>query len=334
LAILTALHTEHCAEYPGLTRALPPGHGSRIADTPFLPVRLFKHYALRSVPVADVVKTVTSSGTGNQAVSRIFLDRDNARAQTLALSRIVQDFIGPKRLPMLIVDTPSAIASRSTLSARGAGIVGMSMFGRDHVYALKDDLSLDVAALEALSERHGETPMLAFGFTFIVWAHFVRELEHASRRVHLPGTILLHSGGWKKLADQSVDDAEFRRRLHAASGIERVHNYYGMAEQIGSIFVACDRGVLHCPSFADVIVRDPQDWSECPHGREGIVQVLSALPTSYPGHSLLTEDIGVVLGEDDCACGRLGKTFAVRGRIPTSEVRGCSDTHDAAGAGR
>ena len=35
------------------------------------------------------------------------------------------------------------------------------------------------------------------------------------------------------------------------------------------------------------------------------------MPTSYPGHSLLTEDEGVLLGEDDCTCSRLGKYFKI-----------------------
>ena len=66
----------------------------------------------------------------------------------------------------------------------------------------------------------------------------------------------------------------------------------------------------------------------CSVGEQGIVQVLSPLPGSYPGHSLLTEDTGVLLGEDDCPCGRLGKYFSIIGRIPRAEIRGCSDTYE------
>ena len=59
----------------------------------------------------------------------------------------------------------------------------------------------------------------------------------------------------------------------------------------------------------------------------GIIQTLSILPISYPGHSLLTEDEGILLGEDDCECGRLGKYFKILGRLKNSELRGCSDTY-------
>ncbi|MPM73027.1 hypothetical protein SDC9_120003 [bioreactor metagenome] len=87
----------------------------------------------------------------------------------------------------------------------------------------------------------------------------------------------------------------------------------------------CDRGHLHCSSFSQVVIRRAADFSVCPPGEEGIVQVLSVLPRSYPGHSLLTEDKGVLLGEDDCPCGRKGRYFKVLGRLPGAELRGCSD---------
>ena len=103
-----------------------------------------------------------------------------------------------------------------------------------------------------------------------------------------------------------------------------------MVEQVGSIFVECEAGRLHAPSFADVIIRRAQDWSVAETGEEGLIQVLSCLPQSYPGHSLLTEDLGTITGVDDCPCGRHGKTFSVSGRLPKAEVRGCSDTFETA----
>ena len=56
------------------------------------------------------------------------------------------------------------------------------------------------------------------------------------------------------------------------------------------------------------------------------MQVLSVLPGSYPGHSILTEDVGVIHGEDDAAAGVAGRYFEILGRVPRAELRGCSDT--------
>ena len=38
--------------------------------------------------------------------------------------------------------------------------------------------------------------------------------------------------------------------------INRVHDYYGMVEQTGSIHMECDEGYLHTSEYSDIIVRD------------------------------------------------------------------------------
>ena len=102
-----------------------------------------------------------------------------------------------------------------------------------------------------------------------------------------------------------------------------------MVEQTGSIYMECEHGHLHAPVFSDVIIRRPLDFSVADKGEKGIIQVVSILPGSYPGHALLTEDEGILLGEDDCPCGRLGKYFKIVGRMKNAEIRGCSDTYAA-----
>ena len=85
-----------------------------------------------------------------------------------------------------------------------------------------------------------------------------------------------------------------------------------------------DDGHLHPPNFADLIIRDPRTFAELPPGREGLIQALSILPRSYPGHSLLTEDVGIVHA-DRSKDPQMGKAFSILGRLPRSELRGCSD---------
>jgi phenylacetate-coenzyme A ligase PaaK-like adenylate-forming protein len=136
-------------------------------------------------------------------------------------------------------------------------------------------------------------------------------------------------GGWKKLQEQAVDNHTFRAELKSWAGIETVVNYYGMVEQTGSLFMECEEGHLHAPIYSDIIIRNPQTFEPSPLGEEGIVEVLSIVPRSYPGHGLLTEDWGMLLGEDDCACGRQGKYFKILGRVAKAETRGCSDTYGA-----
>lgn len=112
-------------------------------------------------------------------------------------------------------------------------------------------------------------------------------------------------------------------------GIENVINYYGMVEQTGTLFYECEEGNLHTNEQITVIPRDPEtlevDYSVGDHLR--VAQVVSTLPTSYPGHSILTEDLVTVkAASGGCACGRAGLAFHVVGRIQAADARGCSDT--------
>jgi len=321
-------HADHCTPYLRLLDSIGASgrHFETLADLPYVHVRLFKDFRLLSVAQDEVVKELTSSGTSGQQVSRIFLDRTTAHRQTRALVAILQEFLGKARLPMLIADHPNVIRDRASFSARGAGILGLSNFGRDHTYLLDEDMAIDFAGLDAFLTRHDGQRCLMFGFTFMVWQYLVQALRKAVRTVDMSNFILIHSGGWKKLQDQAVDNATFRRILQETTSIRQVHNFYGMVEQVGSIFMECEAGHLHTPVFADVLIRHPLTLQPLPVGLSGIIQVLSILPWSYPGHSLLTEDVGMLLGEDDCPCGRMGKYFQVEGRIPRAEARGCSDT--------
>jgi hypothetical protein len=331
LVDLTEHHRTSSAEYANILAATGygPGHVyDGVADLPWLPVRLFKTQKLKSIPDDEVFKTLTSSGTTGD-VSRIYLDKEAAATQTRFLSRTIQAVLGPRRLPMLIVDTTAIIKNRTSFSARGAGVLGMMNFGRDHVWTLDEDGKPDTEAIRGFLAQHGDQPFLIFGFTFMAWL-YLYEIAR-DNGFDLSNGILIHSGGWKKLTDQAVDNAEFRRRFAADTGLRRIHNFYGMVEQIGVVYLeGPDGNALYCPDFADVIIRDPETWRELPPGRPGLVEVISTLPKSYPGHVLLTEDLGVVHGIDDGAWP--GKRFSILGRLPRAEARGCSDTFTGGGS--
>lgn len=304
----------------------PNPETSGMASLPFLPVRAFKELDLASVPRDEIIKVLTSSGTTGQAVSRINLDAEGANRQQRALSAVMQTVLGAERLPMLIVDTKSVIRSRSSFSARAAGVIGMMTFGRDHTWLLDDDMALDRQLLREFLERHRGERFLIFGFTFMVWKYLLQSLELGE--ADLSNGILIHSGGWKKLESEKVDNDTFRAAWKDRTGLGTVRSFYGMVEQIGSTYIEGDDGWMYCPNFADIVIRRPSDWSEAAPGEVGIIEVVSALPTSYPGNALLTEDLGI-RGEDSEDGEWRGPRFKILGRLPKAELRGCSDTHAA-----
>jgi phenylacetate-coenzyme A ligase PaaK-like adenylate-forming protein len=327
---LTRHHYAQCLPYRKMMDAIgfDPGKEYHYADLMFLPVQLFGMLELSSVPRDKIVRTLTSSGTSGNARSMIFLDKENAANQTKVLSKIMSSFIGTKRSPMIIIDSESALKNRDQMPANAAAIAGFSLFGSTRIFALNNQLELNTDLLTSFIGQHKGKQILLFGFTFTVYRHFYQELFKAGLRPDLSNAVLIHGGGWKKMEGEAVSAETFKKKLEDICGIRRVYNYYGMIEQTGSIFMECEYGHLHTSVYSDVIIRRALDFSIAETGEEGIIQVLSILPLSYPGHSLLTEDKGILLGEDNCPCGRSGKYFSVQGRLENAELKGCSDTYD------
>jgi len=327
LADLTEFHRDYCEPYGRILKKLFPQYEEpqSLSDIPYIPVQLFKTLTLRSIKPDEIVKTMTSSGTSGVAPSKVYLDRETASLQSKALAQIMSSILGKARVPMLVIDSPSTATDRTEFSARGAGVRGFSMFGRPIMFALDEKMTPHLGAVKEFSALHGQDKVLLFGFTSVVWENLLENLRNHNERVSLPHAILLHGGGWKKLTSMAVSAAEFAESAKTFLGVQRVINYYGMVEQTGSIFLECENHVLHASTYGDVIIRDAITHSPLPHGEEGLIQSISVLPLSYPGHSILTEDKGLILGKDDCPCGRSGTYFRVLGRIKDAEVRGCSD---------
>ena len=326
---LSRHHYTNCTPFTKMMDGIgyDPDKEYEYSELPFLPVRLFKMLDLLSVEQKEVVKTMTSSGTSGQAVSRIYLDRNTASNQTKVLTKIVSSFIGQKRVPMIIIDNEGVVKNRKLFSARGAGILGFSMFGSKRMYALDENMELKTEAIIEFLEKYKNEQVFLFGFTFIIWQHLYKQILEKGIKLDLSNALLIHGGGWKKLISESISSHDFKEKLNSVCGINSVHDYYGMVEQTGSIYMECEYGHLHTPIFSDIIIRKASDFSVAKIGEKGIIQVLSVLAHSYPGHSLLTEDEGILLGEDDCKCGRKGKYFKIVGRLKNAEIRGCSDTY-------
>ncbi|WP_016956759.1 hypothetical protein [Catenovulum agarivorans] len=327
---LTHHHAAHCPEYARLLTCIgeansPMCNIEHIEQVPPVAARLFKDYGLKSIKDDEVFRLMRSSGTSGRQ-SQIYLDADSAKLQSQILVKTLQHWLGKQRRPMLIIDAKETMQNKNGMSARAAGLQGMSFFGRNHCYALDENMQLRIDEVKSFIERYHNQQIFIFGFTFIVWQQFIQALQSLGLKFNLQQAILIHGGGWKKMQQQAVDDKTFKQQINAQLGDVSVHDYYGMVEQTGTIYMQCEHGHLHCPVWSDVVVRDINSLAQLKNGQQGLLQVNSALPTSYPGHSILTEDLAVIHGEDDCPCGRLGKYFTLHGRVPNSQVRGCSDT--------
>ena len=54
----------------------------------------------------------------------------------------------------------------------------------------------------------------------------------------------------------------------------------------------CINGNIHASHVSDVVIRNLKTLKPEPDGATGLIQLFSTVQKSYPGHSLLTEDVG------------------------------------------
>ena len=164
-----------------------------------------------------------------------------------------------------------------------------------------------------------------FGFTYDIYQILINDFKLKKLKVNLnTNSIIIHGGGWKKLENKKIPKKKLNLLIKSKFRINNIINYYGLIEQTGSIYFDCKKcGSFFTSEYSDVIIRD-NNFNVLGPNQKGYVQLLSTLPTSYPGHSILTEDIGEIV-ENDCECKKIGKRFLIHGRSITSEIRGCSD---------
>ena len=313
-------HYKKCIEYKKIIKMVYDKKNSNLFNK-MLPINLFKNFELKSISNDQVFKVMLSSGTSGLQ-SKIFLDKNNALKQKIILHKIVSEYIGSERLPMLIIDkNPKYL--KNEMTAKEAAIVGFSIFGKDHTYLLDEYNNICSATLNNFLERHQKKKFLIFGFTSQIFEHLIE--KKFFKNIDMKNAICLHGGGWKKIEKKKISKILFKKKLLNKFGIDKVINYYGLIEQTGSIFLESPKcGYFHTSIFSNIIVRDPM-FNVLKNNKKGLVQLISILPTSYPGHNILTEDLGEIVGENDCICGKGGKYFLIHGREKKSEIRGCSD---------
>ncbi len=323
---LTKFHKKNCFIYKKMIKGNPLREKSNnYENQPFLPVNIFKDLDLISAKKNKIIKILKSSGTSSQGLSKIYLDKINSLNQIKVLKKISEPILGKNRMPMLIIDKKPDFLNRTEFNAKLAAIYGFSIFGKNQTYICDENGEVDYKNLNNFLKSHKGEKKFLFGFTSSVYEILIKSLDTKKIKFNLDDSILIHGGGWKKLEKIKIDNLSFKKKLKEKLNLNSIVNYYGLVEQTGSIFFECEKcNHFITSNFSDVFVRD-KSFKIKKKGK-GLLQLISLIPTSYPGHNLLTEDIGEIVNSKGCKCGKKGKGFIVHGRTKQAEPRGCSDT--------
>ncbi len=291
-------------------------------------VNLFKEHELWTGRREDVVLTLTSSGTTGQK-SQIFLDQASLdRVKKLAWQ--VHEALGmcaDEEVNYLCFTYDPKVATNLGTAFTDELLTSFTR-KREVVYAIqwsaeRNDFFLDVDGTVAALRRFeaAGAPVRILGFP----AHLYKIVKDHDLHLRMPpGSWVQTGGGWKGFANEEVPKERFRAFVAERLGIPTTHqrDMFGMVEH-GIPYVDCERGQLHVPNYARVLIRSPRDLAVLPEGEAGLMQFLCSYLSSYPSLSLLTADYGR-LGR--CTCGRPGPTLEVLGRAGVTKHKGCALT--------
>jgi hypothetical protein len=332
-----AYHLKYCPAFANYcaNRGFFVGQNvSDIASLPFVPVQAFKAFGqdLLVTKAGDEETFFMNSSATSGAPSSINVSRSNAKRQAVGMARVISEFLGSKKCPFIIFDVKPKRSTSGSVGARYGATVGYMSFSSQAHFVLEEDeaggirLNLDALARALQEVASCEQPPVIFGFTYVIFDTLKRLSDDVSLAFFQAGTIL-HIGGWKKLESQKVSKADFNQLVSRRFGltVNDVVDVYGFTEQMGVNYPSFGLADKVAPNFARVLVRDPDTLELLPPGQEGLLQFVSPLPLSYPGVSVLTDDLGMITAEFGEIQGRFGTQFQITGRAKNAEVRGCGD---------
>jgi len=307
-----------------------------LEDLPALPVQAFKQFGNFLISSSNEKKSnliLQSSATSGEP-SSISVDKITARRQVQTMSRVLVNFLGEKKRPFIIVDVDPRSAPADVMGARAAATSGFLNLSKSQSYILKTNndgtLELDkdklVEALE-IASKSAEAPVI-FGFTYVLFESILNNAELIDTFNLSTNTSLIHIGGWKKLESNKISKEDFNNLASEVFSIKKdnIIDVYGFTEQMGIVYPSQDLNPKTTSIFGDILVRDPSTYKILPEGEEGLLQFLSPMPYSYPGHSIITDDLGVITGySNDDKTNLFGKKFEITGRAKNAEIRGCGD---------
>jgi phenylacetate-coenzyme A ligase PaaK-like adenylate-forming protein len=332
LNLVTEHHYKNCKDYRNFFDHIFKKYRyfNDILDFPYLPAAIFKQKKLFSIKSKNIFKTITSSATTGKQSSQIILDKFNNQNWTISMQKMLIQRLGNKKYVTILLDTPTSLNSSIQLTARSsmAQAIYFNSKSINSILLQKGNtITLNLKNFLNIINDENIEDIMIFSFTYILYKNFLLELKKKKITFKNKNIKIIHAGGWKKLHNEKISDTKLKQLCFEILNVqkENVIDIYGFSEQGGLLYPDCKYGFKHLPVWSDLIIRDPLTLNIMKSGQIGLMQFLTPIQTSYPGHSILTQDLGYI-NPRKCKCGNLRKSFKVIGRNDSSqEIRGCGD---------
>jgi long-chain-fatty-acid---luciferin-component ligase len=164
------------------------------------------------------------------------------------------------------------------------------------------------------AEKTG-TPGLILGYIPGIYPALGEYFKKVGKGFKLhPDSYLITFGGWTLYNGQKVEPEKFRKEASAFIQISpnNIRDIYCFTET-DVFFFECEHHRKHIPPWVEIIIRDVETLQPAALGEKGLITIYNPLAHSYAGVSILQDDVARFYLEDQCPCGRKGRTLEVFG---------------------
>lgn len=300
-----------------------------ILKVPAVFVTAFKERKLLSLPESEIVRTFTSSGTTG-SVSQINWDAVSQERQENMRRWIVESYglaaYDQKVNNLIFSYAPDISGSKGAAHTHGA----YTSFAQENesFYAIhkgkngEPEFKVEECIEKLRQFAASGLPLRITGFPAFGYMTML-EMEKLGISFKFPDDSLLFSGGgWKNYTGKAISFEEYVALVNKVFGIkrDRIRDVYGMVEH-GVPYITCECGHLHVPIYSRVCAVSPHTMQILPDGEIGLLKLISPYIRSTPSLSVLSTDLGAVMG--NCECGRPGKYIVLKGRGGVKKYAGC-----------
>jgi long-chain-fatty-acid---luciferin-component ligase len=321
-----AWHYENCSKYQrycDLFHVTPDDikSYSDIVKIPLIPSNCFKSEDIVSVPREKIVKVCTSSGTQGKK-SIICRDEITLFRFIGSIQAMFSDIIKVEDALILNLG-PSNEESRDLWISYVISMADLIFPTRNYVQNGK--LALHNFVNDLFKFRNSYKKIIIVGPPILYLQLFDYLNENNIKIDFGEKIIVITAGGWKKYIGNVISVGMFSDLAKKYLGITDSHNIRDILNmvELNAIIPECEYKVKHVFPWVKVFVFDPKTMKPVGLGKQGLLAYMDASAVSYPGF-ILSSDIGEIVTDSQCKCGRTGTGIRYIRRVNNSEGRGCA----------
>lgn len=272
-----------------------------ISQIPFLPIQFFKSHQVVSNTNAIQV-TFTSSGTSGMITSKHLVTDVSLYEESYRQG--FSQFYGNIEVYVILALLPSYLdRDGSSLIYMVNDLIEKSNHPESGFY-LHNYNELIEKLIQLDSEGKN---VILIGVTYAL----LDLIEQ--HQFQLNNTIIMETGGMKGKRKEMIRE-ELHQLLCAGFGVAAIHSEYGMTELLSQAY-SLGNGVFECPSWMQILIRDPEDaLTYLENEKTGGINVID-LANINSCSFIATQDLGKKF---------FNNSFEVLGRFDNSDIRGCN----------